>query len=170
VTDAATEEAFWGPRRLWRRPMVVAAAAVVVVALAVTAVLVIRHVTPPVNGASRDPHVAAEHWLHDLGARDTDAACVMTWFGESNPPLRKGSRDFDRCVAKVKAYVQGRSESSLATLRRVEVVDTTVSGEFVVVLDGDLRPPLEPDDFPVSPRQIPVILGKYRGLWYATYL
>jgi hypothetical protein len=170
VTDSATEEVFWGPRRWWRRPVVIAAAAVLVVALVVTAVLVVRHVLPPANGASRDPSVAAEHWLHDLGAGDADAACVMTWFGKSNPPLRKGSRDFDRCVAKVKAYLRGRSDASLATLRRVKVLDTVVSGEFVVVLDGDLRPPLEPDDFPVSPRRIPVVLVRYHGLWYATYL
>lgn len=84
--------------------------------------------------------------------------------------MRKGERDFDRCVAKEQAYVRSRSDASLATLRRVTVLDVDVTGEFAIVLDGDLRPPLEPDDFPVDPRRVPLVLVKYLGLWYATFL
>ncbi|HEX6447739.1 MAG TPA: hypothetical protein VF053_21760 [Streptosporangiales bacterium] len=95
MIDAATDEAFRGPRRWWRRPLVIVAAAVVVVALAVIAVFVIRHVTNPAGGASSDPRVSAEHWLHDLGARDIDAACAMTAeLPSPHRPLTKGGPEF----------------------------------------------------------------------------
>lgn len=151
-----------------RRIVAIVAAVVVAAALAATVVVVVQRVTEP-PGAAKDPSTAAEHWLHDLGDRDVDAACSMTWgFGAARPPLQKGQPAFDRCVAKLDAYVRRTPAATLRKLQQMTVRRPLVKRDFAVVNYADISPELGPRDGAAPATELVVVVVKYRGLWYAT--